>query len=334
MEQQYTLIGHPMSPYSLKVKAYLEYKQIPFCFMSRNLKTEKFFREKSKLPLLPVLVRPDGTSLQDSTYILQELEQIFPARSVMPPSPLYLLALLLEEFGDEWCNKLMFFQRWNESDALDSAKGLSSVVFNVTWWGRLFQPVAARLLKYRMQKNLSKFGASKVNEPLLETSWLSLLKLLDKHFEVHAYIFGGKPSYADFSLYGQLAQCYRDATARKSLDSNAPNIIRWIGCMKNGFDGVADKEWSNADDLLITLKPLLVDVVNAHFLVWSKKNGECLSSGEKNLTMQIDGFHYEQMVQKYPAISRMNLVDRYKEIGVDKELSLELKEIMASLLVD
>ena len=55
---------------------------------------------------------PSGEVLQDSTLIIERLEQEFPSPSIVPMIQIKLLISPLEEFGDEWVNKIMFHYRW------------------------------------------------------------------------------------------------------------------------------------------------------------------------------------------------------------------------------
>ena len=79
MEPGYLLIGSTMSPYSLKVRAYMDYKSIPFTWEERTLANGARFKQAGVRPLVPLLLRPDGSFKQDSTLIIEdELEPLYP----------------------------------------------------------------------------------------------------------------------------------------------------------------------------------------------------------------------------------------------------------------
>ena len=106
------LIGSQMSPYSVKLRSYLLYKGIPFEWITRGPRTEKLYQRHAKVQLIPLVIFPDGSSMQDSTIIMEHLEALHPEPSMQPREPaVRFLSELLEEFGDEWCNKLMFQYR-------------------------------------------------------------------------------------------------------------------------------------------------------------------------------------------------------------------------------
>ena len=111
--QHYVILGRPESGYSLKVRSAMRYKQLPYEWMDRCYGTGRLFQEHARVQLIPLVFRPDGTATQDSTPILEELETRYPERSFHPEDPaLGFLSELIEEYGDEWVNKLMFHYRW------------------------------------------------------------------------------------------------------------------------------------------------------------------------------------------------------------------------------
>src|SRR5512147_2441278 len=125
----YRIFGLELSPYSVKVRSYFRYKQIPHEWVVRHMGNMAEFQQHAKLPLIPLVIAPDGSATQDSTPIIEALEAKFPEPSIHPPDAASaFLSALLEEYGDEWGNKWMFHYRWwyeadRESAALRIAQG-------------------------------------------------------------------------------------------------------------------------------------------------------------------------------------------------------------------
>src|SRR5215831_3523958 len=119
MSETYRIFGMELSPYSVKVRAYFRYKRIPHDWVVRSLEVMDEFNRYAKLPLVPLVVTPDHTGMQDSTPIIEAMEARFPAPPLQPADPtLAFLSALIEEYGDEWGNKPMFHYRWfYEADA-------------------------------------------------------------------------------------------------------------------------------------------------------------------------------------------------------------------------
>ena len=64
----------------------------------------------------------DKEGIQDSTPIMEAVEARLPTPSLHPEdAALAFLSALVEEFGDEWGNKLMFHHRWYDPVDQDAA---------------------------------------------------------------------------------------------------------------------------------------------------------------------------------------------------------------------
>ena len=126
MSDVFRIFGMELSPYSVKVRSYFRYKQIPHEWIPRDSTVMAEFQKYAKLPLVPLVVTPEDEGIQDSTPILEKLEQRFPDPSIQPAEPVAaFISALLEEFGDEWGNKWMFHYRWaREVDQVSTAKRL------------------------------------------------------------------------------------------------------------------------------------------------------------------------------------------------------------------
>ena len=109
----YTLHGINPSPYSVKMRAILRYRRIPFVW--RGIGDPRSAAIANNLPpVMPVLTFPDGRVMNDSTPLVYALEREHPGqRSIIPDDPVNAyLSDLLEDFGDEWVTKIMFHYRW------------------------------------------------------------------------------------------------------------------------------------------------------------------------------------------------------------------------------
>src|ERR1700751_5759891 len=118
----YRIFGAEMSPYSVKVRSYLRYKAVPHQWILCNAETQADCQAHAKLPIVPLVVTPDGTGIQDSTPIIDQMEKLLPEPSIHPDGIAGFVSALIEEFGDEWGNKWMFHYRWaREVDQICSA---------------------------------------------------------------------------------------------------------------------------------------------------------------------------------------------------------------------
>ena len=76
MADGYRIIGAEMSPYSVKVRAYFRYKGIPHQWILRNAASQAEFEKHAKMPIIPLVVTPDGIGIQDSTPIIDHVEKL------------------------------------------------------------------------------------------------------------------------------------------------------------------------------------------------------------------------------------------------------------------
>ena len=112
MSELYKIIGAEMSPFSVKVRSYFRFKGIAHQWIVRTPAIQEEYKALFKIPVIPLLVSPDGAGMQDSTPILERIESQIAEPTVQPDDPaLAFLSSLLEEFGDEWGNKWMFHLR-------------------------------------------------------------------------------------------------------------------------------------------------------------------------------------------------------------------------------
>ncbi|MGI9294607.1 MAG: glutathione S-transferase family protein [Pseudomonadales bacterium] len=322
----YTLLGSQMSPYTMKMYSYLQFKGVPFEWEERSLLNSKKFKKHAQVALIPMLFRPDGTAMQDSTLMMeQEIEPKFASPEVHPSEPAAaFVSQLLEEFGDEWCNKLMFFQRWGpKEDQVWTGKRLAELMIAVTWWGRLISPLAAKLIVKRMVPRLAFAGGSEINKPHFVKSWQTLLADMEAHLAVRPYFFGGRPSLGDFSIFGQIVEAYSDVSGGRYIRANHPVVEAWI---KRMHTASVEGDFEALDSLMPTLGPLIKNSVAGRFLPWTCANARALDAGEKLTSLEFDGQLYQQNTFKYHKYSLHELYKKYMKLSDDPQLKVVLEE--------
>ena len=84
MSSDFRIFGSELSPYSVKVRSYFRYKSLPHEWIPRSPAVQAEFQKYAKLPLVPLVVTPDGVGIQDSTPIIERLEASHPDPSIVP----------------------------------------------------------------------------------------------------------------------------------------------------------------------------------------------------------------------------------------------------------
>lgn len=297
--EKYVLMGRPESGYSMKVRSALRYKGVAHEWMDRRLKTDKLYQAHAKVQLIPLLWFPDGTSMQDSTPILERLEQDHPEPSLHPSDPgLRFLSELVEEYGDEWANKLMFHHRWGYRADQKHRGGTLARGMLEGHPARIFAPIMARLIVRRMIPRMSFAGANANNAPILIESFHQLVEMLEAHLKNRPYLFGGRPAFGDFGLWGQLHQAYIDPTCSDHLREHGPSVVEWIDRM---LDPKSEGEFETLTTLEPTLRPILAREIGPRFLAWDAANASASEARLEQTELEMEGRLYYQRTFKYPA---------------------------------
>ena len=303
----YRIFGSELSPYSVKVRSYFRYKGIPHEWVVRNASNMEEFRRHARLPLIPLVLTPEGEALQDSTPILERVEAAHPEPSIHPPEPVAaFVSALLEEYGDEWGNKAMFHYRWTyEPDQVSAAARIARE--NLPGADAATVEGTAAAIRARMVPRLSFVGSSAETRDTIERSFEREASLIDAHLAGRPYLFGARPAFADFGAFAQLYECLTDPTPGAWLRARVPRAVAWIERMLAPKAEGPFEPWA---DLEPTLLPLLRDEVAGCFLPWSEANRRALSEG-RDVELALGGRPFRQAPQKYHARSLAALRARY-----------------------
>ena len=321
MTEGYRIIGAEMSPYSVKVRSYFRYKAIPHQWVLRNAASQAEYEKHAKIPVIPLVVSPDGTGIQDSTPIIDQMERLFPAPSVHPDDPVArFVSILIEEFGDEWGNKWMFHYRWARD--LDQRASAGRIA-------RMRAPKAsegehgkfADQVRMRMTDRVWFVGSNEKTAPQIETGFAEMLGLLDTHLATRAYLFGGRPAYGDFGLWGQFYELWKDPTAGALIESGAPHVLEWIQRMLWPRADGAFESWT---EIAPTLMPVLTRQVGRLFWPWTLANEKALADGAEEFSVRLGNDVWTQKPQKYHARSLAMLRAKYAGMTDRKDLDMIL----------
>jgi glutathione S-transferase len=312
MADEYRIFGAEMSPYSVKIRSYFRYKTIPHQWILRNSASQDEYAKYAKMPIIPLVVTPDGTGIQDSTPIIDQLEKLFPELSIHPVDPVAnFISALIEEFGDEWGNKWMFHYRWTRDvDQIASAGRLA----------RLRGPKATEQehaaisgqVRSRMADRVWFVGSNPVTAPHIEAGFADMLSLLDAHLATRPYLFGARPAFGDFGLWGQIYELWKDPTTGALIEGVAQHVLDWVQRM---LWPKADGPFESWSTLAPTLMPILVRQVGKQFMPWTLANEQALRDGKEEFTIMLDGKVWTQKPQKYHARSLAMLRAKYAEAG-------------------
>lgn len=298
------LVGSPASPYTRKMTALLRYRHIPYRLLLTEA-TEVNDLPRPKVRLLPTFYFPqvDGTLAPavDSSPLIRRFEENNPERSVIPVDPaLAFLDFLLEDFADEWLTKAMFHYRWRAQADIDKAGSV------LPRWRSANPASDVDLAKWRKEfadRQISRLyvvGSNDVTAPVIEASYQRYLAAFNTHLEQHMFLFGARPSAADFGAHGQLTQLAKfDPTPAKLTEMTAPRVYAWVDMMED-LSGltVTEEGWYPRAEMPDSLREILKEVGRGYVPVMLA-NAAALINGQTEVETEVEGQKWTQQAFPY-----------------------------------
>lgn len=225
------LYGAPSSLYTAKVRAFLRANAIPY---EERFPSHPRYRAKVQAAAeshrIPVVEFADGTVVQDTTLILDELERRHaPAADAGLGPRQRLVTHLLECVGDRGLTKPAMHFRWSFPE-VNEAFLVGEFGRSLRFPGspedieRLGRRVASKMAGY-----LPMLGIEARTIPAIEAAYARVLARLNAHLAEHPYLLGGAPTRGDCALMGPLyGHLGRDPYPLQILQRTAPLVFRWI----------------------------------------------------------------------------------------------------------
>lgn len=316
--EKFRIFGAELSPYAVKVRSYFRYKRIPHEWVVRDAKTEAEFKKYAKLPIIPLVVGPDEDCLQDSTPIIERMEQLYTERSILPDdSTSRFVSYLLEEFGDEWGNKWAFHMRWAREEDCLSAGGRIAALNSSEQDEGVRIAIRGEVIEF-MRGRGHFVGSNSLTGPQIEQSFQEAIGLLNEHLSLRPYLFGERPALADFGMFGQIYCAWTDPTGGAWIEARARHVLDWVHRMLWPTAVGNFEPWENLRD---TIMPFLQEQVGALFIPWSLANSAAISAEQDTLSVTLKGQLFEQRPQKYSARSLRVLREKYAAIAEHQQLA-------------
>lgn len=297
MTERYRLIGGPGSPYSLKIRALMRYRRIPFDWLYRQHAGPEVAQVRPAV--IPILHdRGDDTYRNDSTPLVAFLEERHPeARSVIPPDPAEaFLAHLLEDFADEWGAKIMFQHRW-------LAPGDAAFYGAYLGWFKAAPAPAEELAKAatfwgeRQVGRMPMVGVTEGNKPVVDRSYDMVAGALEGMLSSRMFLFGDRPSNADFAIFGQLTPGMFAPGASHLMRESAPGTYCWLTMVDDlsGWTGETWREPLAPDPAIETL----LRITGEAMLPFYAANHAALAADDEEVRLDIWGTEFRQPPFRY-----------------------------------
>lgn len=222
----YRVHGMMQSYFTRKMTAYLDYKGIPWLFrrfagMSPEAVAAGFPGGT------PVVQTPDGAFMWDSTAMIHHLELRFPEPAVIPTHPVQrFLCYVLEDAADEWLYRIAVGSRWYFAE--NAAVGGFELARDVAARMPMSGDMAHAAVGAHVRSSCPPLGVTEDTVQLWVDDVLRpWLRALGAHLRDRPYLFGARPSLADFALFGgNAAHFTNDPLCRRWADEDGPAVVR------------------------------------------------------------------------------------------------------------
>ncbi|MBI1197995.1 MAG: glutathione S-transferase [Phenylobacterium sp.] len=310
--EHYRILGGLGSPYSMKMRAIMRYRRLPYVWIQINDSHDEE-RAQVKPAVIPVIQYPDGSYHNDSTPMIYDLEARHPDDRGIVPHEVgdAFLAYLLEDMADEWGTKLMFHYRWFlERDQVRMSEWLAYDRAMGGGFAGIKQ--FADFFRSRQVGRMALVGCTRQNAPVIEESARRLAAIFEAHVLERPFLFGSRPSLAEFGWYGQFSQLIVDPTPNDLLREIAPFTVRWLMHLDDasGVDG----SWRKPDEALAPAVEKLLAFAGEVYFPFLEANARALRAGEETFTVELLGKPYTQGAFKYQARCLESLRRAYADL--------------------
>ena len=318
-DHPYRLYAHIGSPYSMKMRAVLRYRRIPYRWVLRGSEWDDL--PEASVPVIPVLgIHGDDGSVEvmvDSSPQITRLEREYHERSVVPVDPaLAFIDFLLEDYADEWVTKAMYHYRWTYDPDIEKSGRLLPLDQNLHAGDEHLR----RAHDFIIDRQVSRrplVGSTDTNLPIIEGSYERLLDLLQTLLADQPFVFGRRPARTDFALSGQLTpMMWWDPTPMAIAVERSPRAVNWIQRMDDlgwlPVDG--DGGWTDPGELPEVVHQIVREA-GSTYAPFMLANADAIAAGADEVACEILGDEYRQAPFKYQAKCLAWLREAYR--GLD-----------------
>lgn len=330
----FNVYGSRISYYTGKLETYLRFLSIPYTLRPTVGNRTKLI-SKVGIVQMPVVEMADGRWMTDTTPIMSWIDSK-QSHSIYPSDPkLRFLALLIEDYADEWLWRPAMYYRWN--DRIDR-QNAAEILYRELVKGTLPLPrfIALNLLKRRQLGGYVRGdGVTSKTEYHVIQTYVSAIDKLQNILETRPFIFGESPTIADFGMMGPMLRHFgQDPTPAEIMRKRGPAVFEWVYRMWNS------KKESSKDGILESVdKPLqdfLQEVCETH-LAQLKQNALAFGRGERRYKQTIQDCNYQRVpMSRYRVWCLEELRRHWRKLGEENQSSLKaiLKFPEANVLWD
>ena len=227
---------------------------------------------------------------------------------------------MLEDFGDEWVTKYMFHYRWYFEEDADNAGTILPLVDSTV---NVPKDDLIEFKKYIADRQIGRLwvvGSNDTTADLIDTSYRRFLKLMDDHLSVNQFLFGEKPSSADFAIFGQLTQLIGfDPTSRKIAYETSLRVVAWVDIMADlSGHNTNNTKWTSLEDSPKSLKEILKEF-GRMYVPALIANAKAVINEDETWETEIDGSIWKQKTFPYQAKCLKWIKEEFHDLSEDNK---------------
>jgi len=310
--------GSKISYYTGKFEAYLKYRSLPYESFP-TVAHDKKLKQGVGIVQMPVVQLADGRWMTDTTPMIRWLESRQDAPSIYPGDPaLNFIALLIEDYADEWLWRSAMHYRWTYRASRQYA---AEFLYDELVRGTLPFP---RFMALNMLKRRQLFGFVKGDAVTRRTrshadkTYLNVLDRMAAIFKQRPFLLGQTPTIADFGMMAPMFRHFsQDPTPAEIMRERAPAVYEWVARMWTAQPTPEDAGLiDRVDDVL---SAFLAEICETH-LVQLRENAAAFDQGAKRFEMTVQDCHYSKVpVSRYRVWCLEKLRLAFGELSADAQ---------------
>lgn len=291
---KYILWGGSTSSYSGKLRTYLIKKDIDYVEIHPS---HPYFKSEIVPQIghftVPVLQKPGGDIIADSTEAIEFLETLYPDLPAIPENKIMAaITQIIHSFGSEGNFKAMMYYRWNTTydNRCFVIEEFARTVFQKEDRDPAMLDEFSKT--FRQWPYIMGVRNSHGIDSAIEKSSHHLYQILNEHFQEYPYILGGLPCLADYGLFmGLFPHQGRDPATSSDLKLKFPTLFRWMEIMQRKV--ILDPDLYHVPQTFFTPEDIPQTVKNLLALIFDDFGPEILATA--------NAYHEWLMLENHPA---------------------------------
>ncbi|NQX94227.1 MAG: glutathione S-transferase family protein [Erythrobacter sp.] len=291
VDRVWDVYGSRISYYTGKLECWLRLHGIDYRILPVGGNTGKLIREAGASQM-PVVQMTDGRWMSDTTPILAWLDDHRgTGPSIYPDDPaLRFVALLIEDYADEWLWRSAMHYRWTYR--LDREYALE-ILYEEQVRHALKVPkfMGKRILKKRQLGGFVKNdGVDDVSRPHADQTYLNGLACMEAILSQRPFLLGDRPTIADYGMMGPMFRHFgQDPTPSEIMRQKGPNVFAWVARMWGLKPSDMEGALIGAVNALLT--DFLKEIAETH-LAQLRQNAAAWSAGAERYALEVQGTRY------------------------------------------